>query len=390
MGGRHRRTGKPSAGGAVKMAALIFAVCAFLGFAARAAAGTEGAGAGRGMAVSESAAEKLVLLALGISGLDELDPACAVMALESPLLSAAYRGYAAPTAEAVEPAAESVPDPPAPPRTPAERESRADPGENIVETTITGAGAGYQKSAGMAIKNKSIYEIDVEQYLSADVDLKLDPAKPQVLIIHTHGSEAYAPAGEDLYVETDPSRTEDRRFNVIRVGDELAAVFEARGIAVLHDRELYDYPSYSGSYNRSLAAIENYLKAYPDIKIVIDLHRDALIAEDGTVYKTVCTQDGEVSSQVMILVGTDSSGLNHPNWRKNLALAVRLQAAMMQKYPTLARPLTISEYRYNQHATAGSMILEVGCNGNTLQEALLAVRRFGDAASDVLLGLGAP
>ena len=60
------------------------------------------------------------------------------------------------------------------------------------------------------------------------------------------------------------------------MGDELAAALEEQGLTVLHDREIYDYPSYTGSYNRSGAAVEAYLAEYPDIAVVIDLHRDAL------------------------------------------------------------------------------------------------------------------
>jgi len=254
------------------------------------------------------------------------------------------------------------------------------------ETTITG-GAGYLSAAGLSIKNKSKYDIDIDSFLNADPGFRLGTAGPQALIIHTHGSEAYTPDGDDLYTESDPSRTEDTRYNVVRVGDELAQILTERGIEVIHDRKLYDYPSYTGSYGRSLEAINAYLADNPSIKIVIDLHRDALIGEDGTVYKTVADIGDEQTAQIMIIAGTDSTGLQHPAWRQNLAFAMRLQAAVVSKYPTLARPLTVSQYRYNQQATTGSIIVEVGCNGNTLQEALGAIRCFGDAAADVMLSL---
>ena len=222
--------------------------------------------------------------------------------------------------------------------------------------------------------------------------MKLGPSQslpaegPQILIVHTHGSEAYTPDRLDQYEASDSYRTEDLNYNVVRVGDELTAAFEKQGLSVLHDREIYDYPSYTGSYNRSGAAIEAYLAQYPDIAIVIDLHRDALGDGDVT-YKTMAELDGQVSSQLMMLVGTGEGGLYHPEWEQNLRLALYLQQAVNAKYPTLARPITVTQERYNQHLTTGSMILEVGSSGNTLQEALQAVRLYADAVGPALLKL---
>ena len=120
--------------------------------------------------------------------------------------------------------------------------------------------------------------------------------------------------------------------------------------------------------------------------MVIDLHRDALGA-DGVVYKTMAEEEGTVASQVMLLVGSDESGLEHPNWRKNLALALYLQQAAATAHPTLMRPVSLVPQRYNQQLTGGSLILEVGSSGNTLQEALSAIRLFADAVGPALLAL---
>ena len=98
-------------------------------------------------------------------------------------------------------------------------------------------------------------------------------------------------------------------------------------------------------------------------------------------------EEGTVASQVMLLVGTDESGLAHPNWRENLALALYLQNAVNSGNPTLMRPIALVPQRYNQHLTPGSLILEVGSSGNTLREALAAIRLFGAAAAPALLEL---
>ncbi len=260
----------------------------------------------------------------------------------------------------------------------------AAPQMDAVGTTITGTGGGYTPGGeGIYLKNRTDYQIRVEDYLEKPLEY---PEGSAVLIIHTHGSEAYNPAGEDIYVPSDPSRTVDREFNVVRVGDELERVLEARGITVYHDRELYDYPVYVGSYERALEGIKAQLEAHPEIAVVIDLHRDALEADDGTVYKTVADIGDTPCAQVMLICGTNFSGLKHPDWRENLGLAMKLQRSMTENYPTLARPLKISENRYNQHMTHGSLIAEVGTNGNTLQEALTAVRYFGECLAQVLNG----
>lgn len=244
-------------------------------------------------------------------------------------------------------------------------------------------------SENIRIKNKTEYEINPSELLTDDLNIHIDPKSPQVLIVHTHGSEAYKPDGNDIYVASDPSRTEDTNYNIVRIGDRLAELLEARGISVLHDRELYDFPTYTGSYTRSMESIESYLREHPDIKVVLDLHRDALESADGTVVnRTAAEINGEVCSQILLIVGSNYSGLEHPTWQENLKFALHLQADMDEKYPGLTRPVTISQYRYNQHATTGSLIVEVGCTGNTLQESLLAVEHFADCLGDVLLRYG--
>ncbi len=249
--------------------------------------------------------------------------------------------------------------------------------DEIRETTIRG---------GLAIKNETAYSVDAQELLRRGPSLRLPAEGPQILILHTHGSEAYTPAGLDRYEANDNRRTADERCSVIRVGDELAAIFEQAGLRVLHDREIYDYPSYTGSYTRSGEAVERYLAEYPNIAVVLDLHRDALGA-DGVVYKTMAEEEGTVASQIMLLSGSDESGLSHPDWRENLSLALYLQERVSMRHPTLMRPVSLVPQRYNQHLTHGSLIIEVGSSGNTLQEALAAIRLFGEAAAPALAEL---
>ena len=238
------------------------------------------------------------------------------------------------------------------------------------------------------IRNDSYSEIDVDYLMGEKPALPLKEGSPQVLIIHTHGSEAYTPAEGEEYEESDPYRTEDKAHNVIKVGDVLTQVLEAKGIRVIHDRELYDSPSYTGSYTRSGEAIEKYLKKYPSISVVIDLHRDAIGSGD-MAYKTKAEPSLGSCAQIMLLVGTGDNGLYHPRWQENMRLALYIQQAMEQRYPSLARPLAVKSERYNQHLSPGAMIVEVGTNGNTLAEAITAISYFGEAAGDVIKSLTA-
>ena len=240
--------------------------------------------------------------------------------------------------------------------------------------------------SGDAVKNRTSIAVDLDALAAEGLDLRLEAGQPQVLIFHTHSSEAYTQDEYDKYEASDPYRTEDKRYSVIRVGDKLAEKLEGCGLTVLHDREIYDYPSYTGSYTRSGAAVEQYLKDYPSIRIVIDLHRDAIGSGD-VVYKTNATLSGRSSAQVMLLVGTGENGLWHPNWRENLKLAMYLKAAADETWPSLARPIELVSERYNQHLSTGMMILEVGSSGNTLREALTAIELFGDTAGSALAAL---
>ena len=245
---------------------------------------------------------------------------------------------------------------------------------DIRETTIPG---------GLSIKNETEYEINVTEYLSIGPQLTLPTEGPQILIMHTHGSEAYTPAGLDRDEESDNRRTENTEVNIIRIGDELTSLLEEQGLNVIHDREIHDYPSYTGSYTRSGQAVENYLEQYPDIAVVIDVHRDALDS-DGIIYKTMAEESGVCASQIMMLTGSNASGLQHDNWQKNLGFVLYLQQAVNTAHPTLMRPVSLVKERYNMHLTNGSFILEVGSSGNTLQEALAAIRLFAEAAGPAL------
>lgn len=252
------------------------------------------------------------------------------------------------------------------------------------KTIVPSGGSGYLQVGRSYIANGTEAELDAAALGRSDALAQQPTEEPLVLLLHTHGSEAYTmPEGEE-YAESSYCRTLDESYNVVRVGEEIARVLEERGIVVLHDTTLHDYPQYSGAYDRSLLTAQSYLEEYPSIRYVLDIHRDAIEDANGTAYKVVTQEDPHVA-QLSFVVGSDGSGLAHPQWRENLRLAVALQNVLLERSPTLMRPITLRNSRYNQHLSTGSLLVEVGTAGNSLDEALLAAQTFAEGFADWLV-----
>jgi stage II sporulation protein P len=311
---------------------------------------------------------------------DNLSPAAVLTLAESPLLLSARESVAGllstePPETPQEPVAqrplEETPLDPAPLPT----EGNPDNGVTA-KTLVPESTDGYTVADKVYITNSTDHQLTIQD-LTAPFDAGLTAEEPQILIIHTHGSEAYTPPPGTEVTYSGDLRSTDNRYNVVAVGDAMAQEFGELGISVLHDRTLYDYPNYAGSYDRSLAAIDSFLAQYPSIHFILDVHRDAIEDTEGNESKVVSPVEGEGNAaQITIVVGSDGSGLPHPNWMENLKLAVGLQQDISQLYPTLLRPILLRNSRYNQQATTGSLLLEVGAAGNSPAEAALAGRLF--------------
>ena len=158
-----------------------------------------------------------------------------------------------------------------------------------------------------------------------------------------------------------------------RVEDEavVAEILEEGGIRVIHDRTLHDYPSYNGSYNHARAAVKDYLEEYPSIRLVLDLHRDAS-GDNRNQMQTHATADGEDSAQLMLVVGSDASGLTHPQWEENLALALKLHSQLERINPGIMRYVNLRGQRFNQDLSPGMLLVEVGAAGDNHDKALNA------------------
>ena len=212
--------------------------------------------------------------------------------------------------------------------------------------------------------------------------------EPQVLIMHTHTTETFEPFVREQFDPNFNYRTTDPAYNMVSVGNAITAQLESAGIGVIHNTTIHDYPSYNGSYDRSAETVKSILAQYPSIRVVLDIHRDA-IQSGNTLTQPVVEINGKESAQVMIISGCDDGTMNMPNYMQNYHFACRLQENMEGMFPGLTRPILFDYRHYNQDLTTGSLLLEVGTHGNTLEQAQYAGELVGKALSQTLLKLKA-
>lgn len=251
----------------------------------------------------------------------------------------------------------------------------------IVETSV---GSGNMSFGNVVICNTTPYEPDIAALLEADLPFTPeDNHTVQVLIYHTHTCESYIDTDDGVYYDDFYPRSTDGSQGVIAVGDRIADALKKRGIGVVHDTTLHDYPSYEGSYGRSWDTISAYREKYPGIKVTIDVHRDSMTNDSGTKYKPTFTYNGQKAAQIMIMTGYDE-GDRFPFWDENLIFALQLQDRCESKYPGMTRPLEFGEFVYNMNFNNGSLLIEFGTDANTVQEACRSGEYLGDALSELL------
>jgi stage II sporulation protein P len=228
---------------------------------------------------------------------------------------------------------------------------------------------------------KNLSTLSAEQIVSLsqnELSFSLeDTEEPQVLIYHTHATESYQPYDCDWYDPAYNARNQDNAQNMVAVGDVLESQLKAAGIGVIHDTTQHDNPSYTGAYSRSRETIQKYLDEYPSIKVILDVHRDALQG-DNVITAPTTEINGVKTAQLMMICCADDGTGNLPNSQNDLTFACQLQKGLESKYPTLTRPILYDDRSYNQDMAPGALLVEVGGHGNTLPEAKNAIRLFGE------------
>lgn len=250
------------------------------------------------------------------------------------------------------------------------------------------------KEFGWSLINETPYEPDLEKTAAReraaptlpDIEKEYGRGAPAVLIIHTHGSEAYSPDGAETYGGDEQFRSLDPSETVVAVGDVMEATLRERGIGVIHERTMFDVTEFATAYDRAAAEIRSVISDCPSVSYVIDVHRDALITDTGECLRPVTETAEGAAAQMMIVVGTDHAGSGHTEWEDNLSLALRLQRSIWGRYPMLMRSVDLRSPSFNEQYTKGSLLLEVGAAGNSLNEAKRAAAIFAEALAEEITG----
>jgi len=205
--------------------------------------------------------------------------------------------------------------------------------------------------------------------------------EPQVLIMHTHTSESYEVLEKAYYDDEYICRSFDPENSVVAVGKAIAKELSEAGISVIHDGTIHD-AQYMGAYDRSLATVEKILEEFPSVKVIIDVHRDA-IEDNGERISAVTEINGKKAAQVMIISAADDGTYNMPHYLENFHFACALQQAIESRYPTLTRPVLFQYCQYNQQLSTGSLLLEIGSHGNTVEQAVYTGELIGRAMAEM-------
>lgn len=237
----------------------------------------------------------------------------------------------------------------------------------------------YDDAQLVSISNGQKYGVDIPAMLQQELSWDLTGDEPKVLIVHSHATESYADRKEHSY------RSNNADENMLGIGAYLAQLLEEGGIHCIHDTTLHDNPNYNEAYASSRKSIDAYLAQYPSIALVLDLHRDSAVDNKGNHYAaTVSTAYGE-TAKLMLVMGTNAGG-QHPEWQENVALGVKLQAVLEKQNPGICRSMILRTSRFNQDLSTGALLVEVGADGNTREQALHATRALANAIFSLAYG----
>lgn len=227
---------------------------------------------------------------------------------------------------------------------------------------------------------------DLVQELLNDPSIKMKcNGEVEVLLYHTHTTEAYVDNFTGFYYTDMETRSQAQEKSVVAVGEEIKKQLEKAGIGVVHDTTINDV-RFNGAYARSWETLQDNLAKYPGIQVTIDIHRDSMTTDTGVKYKPTVEIGGRKAAQVMLLAGCDANGDwgDFPDWLENLRLDLRVQQKAEEMYPGLLRPMSFSNSKYNMNATHGSMLIEVGTEVNTVAEAKYSGKLIGGVLAELL------
>lgn len=196
---------------------------------------------------------------------------------------------------------------------------------------------------------------------------------PLVIIYHTHSTESYMPYNESNY------HREAEEGTVRDVGNVLETELKKKGINVIHDKTIHDRPSYTASYGRSRETIKSLMQKYPTAKYVIDLHRDAAAASSKEG-KKLKIGDTDVAKFSLVV------GRGNQNYTELYAFAKKVSQTAEGLHKGFGGPIIEKEYRFNEFVSNQAILLEVGNNKNTIEEARACAKNFAEVLAKIILG----
>ena len=222
-------------------------------------------------------------------------------------------------------------------------------------------------------------QLSVEKLLGMDMTLPQEGDGPQILIYHTHSQEAFA-----------DSVPGDVNTGIVGVGECLTKILtEQYGYRVLHNTGQYDVETRDNAYSRALPAVEQILAENPSIQEIIDLHRDE-VAEETELVTDI---QGRPTARFMFFNGLsrtrktgDIDYLANENQEANLAFSFQMQLKAAEYYPGLTRRIYLKGYRYNMHLRPRTLLVELGAQNNTVEEAINACDPLAHILDMVLKG----
>lgn len=206
-----------------------------------------------------------------------------------------------------------------------------------------------------------------------DFHKSVPAGKPLVAVYHTHTAESFIPSSGVSH------RPGGQRGDIVDVGEALVKRLAENGVPAVQSKAIHDYPSFMKAYGPSEATARAMLAENPSIQMIFDIHRDAEKKEN-----TTAIIDGVSTAKITIIVARGQQDLVQPHWEQNHAFAKLIDAKLNQHYPGLCRGIQLVEWRYNQHLHPRALLLEVGCQENTKEEAMHAMELLGDVLSEIL------
>lgn len=269
-------------------------------------------------------------------------------------------------------------------------DAHTDGGESLLPVVDVDLSAAAD--APFELVNETGYSVDCEELLAssttvgaAQIRQSYGDTAPCVLILHTHGTEAYSAQDAATYSSDDTFRSLDPERGVVSVGRVIAKTLESHGISCIHIEEMFDAEDYNAAYAAAAEAIVRTVSENPSVTYILDVHRDAVTSSDGTSAQLRARSSGTVSpdgvhaAQIMLVVGTDAAGSSHTRWRENLAFALRVQKSALGFDPSLMRRISLRAPSFNQQYAPCSVIVEVGTAVNSVEEAQLGAVVFAEA-----------